>query len=294
MTSSNFNDLRSGRDRRLGHPVVHGNAFRARMKTGKILPLIGIYDLFSARIAAKNFEGVFCSGFGFSASAYGMQDIGYVTWNDICDFASKIRYAVGDSYMLVDVDDGFGDKVIAATTIRTAEDRGASAVMFEDQKRPRKCGHFAGKEILPIPDYLEKLKLVLQTRKSVFVIARTDATDPNEGIERAQAYAEAGADGVMVEAVKDLKILEKLASKVKVPIMVNQLYGGKSPNWSLDQMQNAGASIVIYSTPCLFAAQDAIQKYLGELKANGGVLPSTGTTTMDQCKEILMESPDIV
>lgn len=287
-------NLRTGQDRRAKHPINYGEQFKARLKTGKILPLIGIYDLFSARIAMKEFEGVFCSGFGYSASAYGMQDIGYVSWTDICDFASKVRHAVGNQYMLVDVDDGFGDKVIAATTIRNVEERGASAVMFEDQKRPRKCGHFAGKEILPIPDYIEKLELVLSTRRSTCVIARTDATDPEEGIERAYQYAQAGADAVMVEAVKDLKTLEKLRKRVSVPIMVNQLYGGKSPNWSLEQMESSGANIVIYSTPCLFAAQDAIQKYLQELKRNGGVLPSTGTATMDEAKALLMESPDIV
>lgn len=216
--------------------------------------------------ASQDFEGVFCSGFGFSASHYGMQDIGYLTW---------------------------GDKVIASTTIRNVEERGASAVMFEDQRRPRKCGHFAGKEILPVADYLDKLKLVLSTRKSVFVIARTDATDPAEGIERAVAYADAGADGVMVEAIRDLRTLEELARRVRVPIMVNQLFGGKSPNWSLPEMENAGASIVIYSTPCLFAARDAIQRYLKALQAGEGRLPQDGTVSMDEARQILLESPEI-
>lgn len=290
MTQDN---RRSGIDRRTGSPTNQGEAFRARMRKGGILALPGIYDVFSARLAMRDFEGVFCSGFGFSASAYGMQDIGYVTWGDICDFASKVRFAVGDKYMLVDVDDGFGDAVIAATTIRTVEERGASAVMFEDQKRPRKCGHFAGKEILPVADYTAKLQLALKSRKSVFVIARTDATDAAEGIERAHAYAEAGADGVMVEAIRDLSTLEKLAKRVSVPIMVNQLFGGKSPNWSLKEMESAGASIVIYSTPCLFAAQYAIQNYLQRLLADGGRLPSAQTASMDEVKAMLLESPEI-
>lgn len=109
------------------------------------------------------------------------------------DFATKIRHLVPGTHILVDVDDGFGDEVMAANTIRILESNGLSAVMMEDQKRPRKCGHFEGKEVLPIEEYLTKLKKVIDTRQSLFVIARTDAADASEGIEHAVRYAEAGA-----------------------------------------------------------------------------------------------------
>jgi len=141
---------------------------------------------------------VFCSGYSYSASAYGLPDVGYVNWHDITEFATKIRHALPNTHVLVDVDDGFGDEVVAANTIRNLESNGLSAVMMEDQKRPRRCGHFEGKIILPIEEYLVKLSRVIETRSSIFVIARTDASDQGEAIERAIAYAEAGADGVMV------------------------------------------------------------------------------------------------
>ena len=263
-----------------------GIQFRQRIQQRKILPLIGVYDVFSAQIAAKRFEGVFCSGYSFAASAYGLADVGYVNWRDIADFGTKIRHALPSSHILVDIDDGFGDEVVASNTVRVLESNGLSAVMMEDQKRPRRCGHFEGKEILPVNEYLTKLEKVLETRWSIFVIARTDASDPGEAIERAICYVEAGADGVMVEAIRDLETISKLRSKVAVPIMVNQLHGGKSPNWRFDELEDAGASIVIYSTPCLYAAQYGIEHYLDEMMRTKR-LPAENTATMAECASVL-------
>lgn len=263
-----------------------GEAFRLRLGQQRLLPLIGVYDVFSALIAARMFEGVFCSGYSYAASAYGLPDVGYVNWRDMTDWATKIRHALPQTHILVDVDDGFGDHVVASNTVRNLESNGLSAVMMEDQKRPRRCGHFEGKEVLPLQEYLTKLRAVMELRQGIFVIARTDATDPYEGVERAVAFAESGADGVMVEAIRDLKTIARLRSQVSVPIMVNQLHGGKSPNWRFDELEDAGASIVIYSTPCLFAAQYGMQKYLNALIENQG-LPQYGTVSMEDCAEVL-------
>src|SRR4030067_3540079 len=168
-----------------------GNEFRRRIQEKRLLPLIGVYDVFSARIAAERFEGVFCSGYSFAASAYGLPDVGYVNWRAMTELATKTRHAIPTTHILVDVADGFGDEVVASNTIRVLESNGLSAVMMDDQKRLWECGHFEGKEILPVEEYLTKLSKVLETRQTIFVIARTDATDPAEGIERAVVYAEA-------------------------------------------------------------------------------------------------------
>ena len=128
-----------------------GDAFRQRIENGRLIPLIGVYDVFSALIASKIFEGVFCSGYSYAASAYGLPDVGYVNWRDMIDWATKVRHALPNTHTLVDVDDGFGDQIVATNTVRNLEANGLSAVMMEDQKRPRRCGHFEGKEILPLP-----------------------------------------------------------------------------------------------------------------------------------------------
>jgi len=268
-----------------------GEAFRERIRTGTILPLCGIHDAFSALVAAKRFEGVFCSGFGFAASQYGLPDIGYVSWRDIHDFAARVRNVLPDTHLLVDVDDGFGEEVISAHTISQLEAAGVSAVMIEDQKRPRRCGHFEGKQVLPSGQFSRKLKSALAARRSLFVIARTDATDMDDGLRRALKYVEAGVDGVMVEAVHDLEFVRKVVDQTQAPVMVNQLHGGKSPNWTLRELQDVGVSVVMYSTPCLFAAQYGMEKYLDELLETG-VLPDAGTTTLTECVEILHSPPD--
>jgi 2-methylisocitrate lyase-like PEP mutase family enzyme len=263
-----------------------GLAFRQRLRSGKILPLIGVYDVFSALVAARRFEGVFCSGFSFAASAYGLPDLGFVNWRDMMDFATRVRHALPWTHVLADVDDGFGDEVVAANTVRSLENNGLSCVMMEDQRRPRRCGHFEGKEVLPVEEYLVKLRNVLKNRESIFVIARTDAADPEEGLRRAVAYRQAGADGVMVEAIRDLEIAHRLSREVDCPVMVNQLHGGKSPDWSLAEMQEAGVSIVIYSAPCLFAAQWGIERYLDRMIEEGR-LPADGTADMKTCTGVL-------
>lgn len=268
-----------------------GHAFRERVRSGAILPLCGIHDAFSALVAARRFEGVFCSGFGFAASQYGLPDIGYVSWRDIHDFAVRVRHVSPDTHLLVDVDDGFGEEVISANIVDLLEEAGVSAVMIEDQKRPRRCGHFEGKQVLPVARFVKKLRSVLAARRSLFVIARSDATDMEDGLRRAVRYVEAGVDGVMVEAVHDLDFVQRLVERTQAPVMVNQLHGGKSPDWTLRELQDAGVSLVMYSTPCLFAAQYGMEKYLDELLETG-VLPGAGTTTMNECVEILHSPPD--
>jgi 2-methylisocitrate lyase-like PEP mutase family enzyme len=263
-----------------------GGEFRRRANAGKFFPLIGVYDVFSAKLAAARFDGVFCSGLGFSASAYGLPDVGYANWRDIIDFATRIRHVLPRTHVLVDVDDGFGDEKIAATTVKNLEMNGASAVVLEDQKRPRRCGHYEGKEILPAKEYLFKLDAVLNVREDIFVVARTDAVDAPQGIDRALQYAEAGADAIMVEAIRDLSVIRELRRQIDCPLVVNQLHGGKTPNWSFSEMEDAGASIGIYSTPCLFAAQRAVEGYLDAMR-DGGRLPSENTATLEDCTEIL-------
>lgn len=277
-----------------------GGIFNSRIKTNKILPLIGVYDVFSALVASKYFDGIFVSGFSTAASAYGLPDIGFVNWRDQVDISTRIRHVLPNKHILVDIDDGFGDEVIASNTVKLLENSNLSAVMMEDQRRPRMCGHFENKQVLPVDEYLIKLKTVLSVRNDIFVIARTDAPTGKtynairsiDGFGRAVKYAEAGADGVMVEAITDLDAVYKLSNEIDCPIMVNQLQGGKSPNWTLQELEDAGVSIVIYSTPSLFSAQYGMETFFKSMKENG-VMPTNGTVAMDDCVDLLKTSMDL-
>jgi len=127
---------------------------------------------------------------------------------------------------------------------------------------------------------------VLATREDLVVIARTDATDPEDRMRRAKAFAECGADGILVEALPNLELIKEIKKMVKCPMMVNQIAGGKSPSWSFQDLQKLGVSMVNYSTPCLFSAHYAIDKYLDTLLKTK-VLPAKNTVTMDVCNKVL-------
>jgi 2-methylisocitrate lyase-like PEP mutase family enzyme len=150
---------------------------------------------------------------------------------------------------------------------------GASGVILEDQKRPRRCGHVTGKQILPIEQYLEKLNLVLETRTELVVVARTDATEESEILRRAEMLAATDADVLLVDGVRSVEWIRKVRGVVgNKPLLFNQIAGGLSPRLSLTELEELGVNVAIYSTPCLFAAHTAIVNALVELRANDGRL----------------------
>ena len=267
----------------------HGLRLRNEIAHGRILPFIGIYDVFSATMAARHYNALFVSGFGFGASHYGLPDVGFIAWSDIVAFVQRVRTVLPEHHILVDIDDGYCDPEVACHVVSLLEAAGASGVVLEDQKRPRQCGHFDGKQIMDLDEYLTKLRKVLATRRQLVVIARTDASDPDEVVRRTQAFAEAGADAVLADGIVDLGLLSEIRRHVQKPITFNQIAGGKSPSCTLEQLSALGVSLVIYSTPCLFAAQEAMDQTLTELKARGGLLPTPGVG-VSECTRVLSEN----
>jgi 2-methylisocitrate lyase-like PEP mutase family enzyme len=230
--------------------MQYGPALRDAIQSPGTTPLIGIYDMYSASIAAQHYDGFFVSGFGFAASHYGLPDIGFIAWPDMVEFTERLRLAFPGHHLLVDIDDGYVDPEVACHVVQRLERAGASGVILEDQKRPRRCGHAEGKQILPLEEYLEKLNLVLASRQDMIVVARTDATEES-GISRIRSV---------------------VGSK---PLLFNQIAGGKSPRLSLSELSELQVDVAIYSTPCLFAAHSAIDSALLELKAADGRLAAT-------------------
>jgi 2-methylisocitrate lyase-like PEP mutase family enzyme len=266
-----------------------GKQFKQDMSNFGIVPLIGVYDVFSASIAAKYYNGIFVSGFGFAASYYGLPDIGFIAWSDMVCFVQRIRTILPNHHIIVDMDDGYGDPEIASHVTTLLASSGASGIVLEDQKRPRKCGHFDGKELLALDDYLRKLEQVLKNSREMFVVARTDATDSEDIFRRAKAFAGAGADAILIDAVHDLSVVKDLKNAVSKPLVFNQIAGGKSPVYTLEELEGRGVSIVIYSTPCLFPAQAAVEDAMVFLKENGGIVPTNGSEQVDlnACVDLL-------
>ena len=165
-------------------------------------------------------------------------------------------------------------------------------MVLEDQLRPRRCGHLDGKQIMERGAYLDKLSKVLACRGDMLVIARTDATDEQEARARAAAFKQAGADAILMEAVKSLSILTEIKQQLQRPLVFNQIAGGKSPPATLSELRAAGVSLMNYSTPCLFAAQTAIDASMQALLAADGRLPDAapGIVDVKTCNELLHQN----
>ncbi|MFE5036613.1 isocitrate lyase/PEP mutase family protein [Streptomyces sp. NPDC056683] len=254
--------------------MTYGKKLREQIADPGTTPLIGVYDMYSASIAAKHYDGMFVSGFGFAASYYGLPDIGFIAWPDMVAFVQRLRGAFPHHHLLVDIDDGYVDPEVACHVVEGLERIGASGVILEDQKRPRRCGHADGKQVLPLEEYLDKLEKVLETRKDLVVVARTDATDEHDILHRAERLAATDADVILVDGVRSEEWIRRIRKVVgDKPLLFNQIAGGKSPRLSLTELDELGVDVAIYSTPCLFAAHEAMDSALSELKSADGRLP---------------------
>jgi 2-methylisocitrate lyase-like PEP mutase family enzyme len=252
--------------------LTAGQRLRTTLARDGFVPFIGAYDVFSATLAGRHFDSLFISGFGFAASHYGLPDIGFIAWTDIVDFVRRVNTVLPKHNLLVDIDDGYCEPEVACHVVAQLEAAGAAGVVLEDQKRPRRCGHFDGKQIMDLDEYVAKLRAVLAARKDLFVIARTDASDPADIVRRIEAFSAAGADAVLVDGLPNLDVVRELVRHTDKPFTFNQIAGGKSPAYTQCELRDAGIALAIYSTPCLFAAQAAIEDAMQDLRARDGTL----------------------
>ncbi|MFD8999925.1 oxaloacetate decarboxylase [Streptomyces sp. NPDC059582] len=260
--------------------MTYGKKLREQIAGPGTTPLIGVYDMYSASIAADHYDGMFVSGFGFAASHYGLPDIGFIAWPDMMAFVQRLRGAFPRHHLLVDIDDGYVDPEVACHVVEGLERIGASGVILEDQKRPRRCGHADGKQVLPLHEYLAKLEMVLATRRDMVVVARTDATDEHDILNRAKTLAATDADVVLVDGVRSVEWIRRIRDVVgDKPLLFNQIAGGKSPRLSLTELAQLSVDVAIYSTPCLFAAHEAMHSALAALKVADGRLPAVDSAS---------------
>ncbi len=270
----------------------YGEKLRNVVKTSEMTTFTGVYDVFSASIAAKYNDGIFVSGFGFAASFYGLPDVGFIAWPDMVSYVQRMRTILPDHHILVDIDDGYCDTEVACHVVSLLESVGASGVIMEDQLRPRRCGHVDGKQIMELDQFMAKLERVMATRQDIFVVARTDASDPEDILKRVRAFSSAGVDAILVDGLRDLQLLKTIKKQFSQPLMFNQLAGGKSQPCDLDELKSLGVSLVNYSTPCLFAAQTAIEDTMEFLKKSNGRLPHKDQqrTRLQECNHVLNEN----
>ena len=249
--------------------------FRDLLRKPGIIVAPGAHNAFTAKIIEQTggFQAVYMTGSGTTMSLIGEPDIGLLTMTEMVTQARNIDNAVSLP-VIADADTGYGNAINMMRTVREYEKTGVAAIHIEDQITPKKCGHFEGKQVIPQDEMVGKLKAALDARQDpdFVIIARTDARAVigfEEGIKRALAYAEAGADVIFFEAPQSMEELKTIAQTIKVPILVNMDEGTKTPLITTKELEEMGFKIVIYprSAPC--AAAKAVQELMLELKKTG-------------------------
>ncbi|MCZ4521606.1 methylisocitrate lyase [Rhodococcus ruber] len=248
-------------------------ALRAALSSTSITRLPGAINPLTAKLIQEiGFEGVYVSGGAFSAGL-GLPDIGLTTLTEVITHSAQIA-AVTDLPVLIDADTGFGEPMSAARTVLAAEDAGIAGLHLEDQINPKRCGHLDGKAIVPTNEMVRRLRAAVTARRDPnFVIcARTDAAGTDgidAAVERAKAYADAGADLIFTEALVEEGDFAKFRAAVNTPLLANMTEFGKSELISAHTLEDIGYNAVIYPVTTLRLAMGAIETGLREIHDRG-------------------------
>ena len=231
--------------------------------------------LFARVIEDLGYEAVYVTGAGIANMYLGAPDIGLTTLTEIASHVSSIADAVALP-LLVDADTGFGNPVNMVRTVKVLERAGAAGLQIEDQVFPKKCGHFTGKEVVPIEEMLARVKAAVDTRRDsdLQIVARTDARATlglQAAIDRAGAMIEVGADVTFVEAPASADELDEIARALPVPQVANVVFGGLTPELGQAKFAELGFGCVLYANAALQAALKAARDVLGSLKLEGSL-----------------------
>jgi 2,3-dimethylmalate lyase len=250
--------------------------FRNRLVAGAGLLLPGAANALAARvIAASGFEAVYITGAGIANTFLGVPDLGLVTLSELASHVAAIRECV-DLPLVVDGDTGFGNALNMRRTVQVLERAGASAIQIEDQVFPKRCGHFAGKEVIPAPEMVQKIKAAVDARHDpdFLIIARTDSRAVegfDAAIARAASYREAGADVLFVEAPISEAELAAIPARLPGPHIANIVFGGKTPELPRERLAALGFAGIIYANAALQAAVAGMSRVLSHLQRTGGL-----------------------
>ena len=253
---------------------MDGDDLRTRLASGQSVLMPGVWDALSARLAATaGFDTVFISGYATAGTQLGLPDFGYLTQTEISEVARRVCRAIPDTAVVVDGDTGYGNALNTIRTIQLYEDAGAAGIFLEDQVWPKRCGHMAGKRVVPREEWLSKLQAAVDTRRSIFVVARTDAraaVDIDEACERARMAAAIGVDAIFVEAPQSVDELKAVADAVPDMVRVaNMIEGGRTPLLTPTELHDLGYDLIVSPLTGLLAAAKALQDAYGTLRAEG-------------------------
>lgn len=248
--------------------------FRKSIESGSITTLPGAFNPLTARLIQDigGFDGVYVSG-AVLANDLGLPDIGLTTLTEVAQRAGQIARAT-DLPVLVDADTGFGEPMSAARTVAALEDAGLAGCHLEDQVNPKRCGHLDGKEVVDKEVMVRRISAAVNERRdpNFIICARTDAAGVNgidDAIDRAKAYAEAGADLIFTEALYSLEDFEKFRAAVDTPLLANMTEFGKTELQSEKTLDGLGYDAVIWPVSSFRVAMGATEEFLRDLQDTG-------------------------
>jgi 2-methylisocitrate lyase-like PEP mutase family enzyme len=252
------------------------NLLRAKLAAGDFFLAPGMHDMMAARLAREHgFDVVYGSGYWLTASCYGLPDAGIATYTQMLERMTTLKRTVGDTAVIADADTGYGGLLNVHHTVRGYEAAGIAAIQLEDQEFPKRCGHMEGKRVVPLEDMVEKIRVACDARQGadgMLVIARTDAIAVegfDAALRRAEAYGEAGADILFVEAPRTEEQMRILCRSSDKPMMANMVEGGKTPVLCADELRDIGYAGAIFPASTALSANAAMDRMLRNLKERG-------------------------
>jgi 2-methylisocitrate lyase-like PEP mutase family enzyme len=258
------------------------SSFKERLHEPRAILAPGVYDALSALVAEQaGFEALYLSGASIAYTRLGRSDVGLTTYTEVEDTLARITERVSTP-VIVDADTGFGNALNVYHTVRTLERAGADCIQLEDQVAPKRCGHFSGKEVIAPEEAVSKIKAAVDARRDadLMIMARTDAAATHgfeAAVERAQRFAEAGADILFVEAVTTEEEIRALPRRLSgTPQLMNMVIGGKTPIFDADELGALGYGVVLYANAALQGAVSGMQKALTALRDDKQVQESSG------------------
>jgi 2-methylisocitrate lyase-like PEP mutase family enzyme len=249
-------------------------SLKSAIEGGEFIVAPGLHDMIAAVVSNKvGFDFVYASGYWMTASAHGLPDAGIATYTEMLGRVATLVRTV-NAGVIADADTGYGGLLNVHHTVRGYEDAGVMAIQMEDQEFPKKCGHTPFKRVVPLRDMVDKVKVACAARRSpeILIIARTDArqTDGFEGaLKRGEAYGEAGADIVFIEALESEDEMRQACARIKKPMMANMADGGKTPIRPKAELAAMGYQVAIFPATTGLAAAYAAKVALSVLKETG-------------------------
>ena len=237
----------------------------------------GVYDALSAKIASRaGFEVIFITGYSLSATLLGEPDFGLLTQSEVVSAAQRICSVI-DTPVIVDADTGYGNAVNVMRTVQELIRAGAGGMFLEDQIWPKRCGHMKGKQVIPLDEHVKKLQAAVEAKRDndFYIVARTDSRQAlglNEAIKRGQAFKEAGADAVFIEAPESKQEMKEIARQVPGPLVANMLERGVTPLMGPKELKELGFDLIVWPLAPLYSVAKSLTDVYTTLRRDGSTV----------------------